>query len=97
MDMTSPFTGFLTKKAAVGARRGTVHASEPRSVVIESLTIRPFVVERVTGTFHPEFSQCVRFRASEWLAVSEALKVGLSEAVDTFVDFVLSGATSIGA
>jgi len=97
MQMSSPFAGFLTKKAAVGARRGTLRASEPSSVVIESLTFRPLVVERVTATFHPEFSQCVRCRASEWLAVSEALKVGLSEAIDTFVDFVLSGATSIGA
>jgi hypothetical protein len=85
--------GFLTKKAALGTLLG-------RFVGLDAgrrpPALQPYSAEKLMRRFHPELSQCVRFRASEWLNVNEALQIGLKEAIDTFIDFVVSGTTSIG-
>ena len=84
--------GFLTKKAAVGTVGGQVPL--PRRAGPPAM--RTFRREKLTKTFHPGFTQCVPFRASQWLTVRDALQAGLQEAIDSFVDFVVSGATSVG-
>jgi hypothetical protein len=85
--------GFLTKKSA----QGMVHGQLVRQRRGAAPTLQGFRAEKVTRTFHPEISQYTPFRASEWLTAIEALKAGLKEAIDTFVEFVVSGATSVGA
>jgi hypothetical protein len=86
--------GFLTKKAALGTLLGQfvgLHAGR------QPPALQPYRAEKLMTTFHPELSQRVPFRASEWLNATEALQIGLKEAIDAFIDFVASGATSIGA
>jgi hypothetical protein len=95
--------GFLIKKAA----QGTVPAEMPphrgtaRAVTVEHVRkvgrSSPTLNALITRTFHPEISQCTSFRVSEWLTAREALQAGLMEAIDTFIDFVVSGATRVGA
>ncbi len=87
-------SGFLTKKELIGTRRGQLVPNRPG---IRGPSLQSYVMESVTKTMHPQLSQCVRFRASEWLNVGEELRDGLIEAIDVFVEFVLSGATNIGA
>ena len=85
--------GFLTKKSA----QGTVHGQMVRQRRNAVPTLQAFRAEKMTRTFHLEITQCTPFRESEWLTAGEALRAGLKEAIDTFIDFVVSGATSIGA
>jgi hypothetical protein len=92
LDAAPALAGFLTKKAAQGSIQAQ-HVSPRRGAPPVS---RGFLAEKLTKTFHFNFSQCAPFRASEWLTAREALRVGLKEAIDTFIDFVVSGATSIG-
>jgi serine/threonine protein kinase len=54
------------------------------------------VLNKVTRTFVPGISQCTPFKASEWLAADEILKAALKDAIDTFIEFVLSGAHGVG-
>jgi len=50
----------------------------------------------VSISFKPELSQWLPFSASDWLTVSEGLKVGVTEAIEVFIDFVLAGAAAMG-
>jgi Protein kinase domain len=84
--------GFFTRRSMRGGLRGHV-ALPPRD---GAPTLRGFRAARVTTGFHPEFIQCTPFRLSEWLTVRETLRSALKEAIDIFIDFVVSGATDIG-
>ena len=53
-------------------------------------------IEAVTRSFHPGVSQIVPFRASEWPLVTDRLRIGLQEAVDSFIEFVDAGANIVG-
>jgi len=94
-DLSSPplLAGFLTRTAALGTLLGRFVGLDAGR---QAPALQPYRAEKLMRTFHPELSQCVRFRASEWLNVNEALQIGLKEAIDTFIDFVVSGTTSIG-
>jgi hypothetical protein len=93
LHMPPALAGFLTKKAALG----TLHGQLARPMRGGASVLQGFRAEKLMRTFHPDLSQCVPFRASEWLSADETLRVGLKEAIESFIDFVVSGATSIGA
>ena len=84
--------GFLTKKSAQGTVRGQMVQTRRGAPP----TLHGFRAEKITRTFYPEISQCIQFRGSDWLTARDALRAGLKEAIDTFIDFVVSGANSIG-
>jgi serine/threonine protein kinase len=85
--------GFLTKKAAQGTLLGRLVGLDAGR---QASALQSYRAEKLLRTFHPELSQRVPFQASEWLNAAEALQIGLKEAIDTFIDFVVSGAMSIG-
>jgi hypothetical protein len=84
--------GFLTQKSA----QGRLHGQVALPGLGAHPTLRNFRPERIMKTFLPGISQCVPFSASQWLTCREALDAGLKEAIDTFIDFVVSGASHIG-
>lgn len=92
-NMHSPLAGFLTKSSALGIIQGQLVQPGRNG---GAPVLQGFRADKVMRTFHPELSQYVPFRASEWLNVNELLSSGLREAIDLFVDFVVSGATHVG-
>lgn len=84
--------GFLIKKSAQGTVQGQIVQTRRGARPV----LHGFRAEKITRSFHPEISQCVQFGASDWLTARDALRAGLKEAIDTFVDFVVSGANGIG-
>jgi len=86
------FGGFFTMKETAGRIRGVFHT--PGALPYpHGNTVR---VEAVTKSFHQGLSQIVPFRASEWPLVTDRLRIGLQEAIDSFIEFVVAGAFAIG-
>ena len=97
----SGLMGFFSKKSAVGAVRGQLlpaqrGAGRQMPVGIQSVGFQSVRVEPVTGSFHSDVSQCADFRASDWPAVAEQLRIALIEATDAFASFVEAGAARVG-
>jgi serine/threonine protein kinase len=86
------FGGFLTLKDAAGRIRGAFPA--PGALTYSRGNI--VRIEAVTRSFHQGVSQIVPFRASEWPLVTDRLRNGLQEAIDSFIEFVAAGANVIG-
>jgi serine/threonine protein kinase len=84
--------GFFALKEVAGKIRGVLPSPGARSHPHGgSVRLRP-----VTKSFYQGASQMVSFRASEWPSVTDRLKVGLQEAIDSFIEFVATGASTIG-
>ena len=86
------FGGFFTKKETAGRIQG-VFPSPGAQPYPHGNTVR---IEAVTKSFRQGASQVVPFCASEWPLVTDRLRIGLQEAVDSFVECVTAGAFTIG-
>lgn len=86
------FEGFFTTKQAAGTIKGVFPSPGPRPFP-RGNTVR---IEAVTKSFYQGVSQVVSFRSSEWPLVTDRLKTGLQHAIDSFIEFVASGANVIG-
>jgi len=86
------FGGFFTAKRAAGSIWGVLPTPGARPYP-HGNTVR---IEAVTKSFYKEVSQIVPFRASEWPLATDRLKIGLQEAIDSFIEFVTTGANVIG-
>jgi serine/threonine protein kinase len=82
----NPQGGFLTKKSSVGQMQHTVSIPRGRAPRLNLSQPTP----RVTRTFLPEVSQCTVLRASEWPGVIDRTRESLTEAIDSFIEFVNS-------
>jgi hypothetical protein len=87
----SSLMGFFSKNTAIGTVRGQLLPPQPGRGR-QAPSFQSVKVEPVTRSFHSDISQCVAFRASEWPAVTETLRIALTEAID--VSFVVAGARS---
>jgi serine/threonine protein kinase len=84
--------GFFTMKESAGTIRGVFPSPGPRPFP-HGNTVR---IEAVTKSFHQGVSQIVSFRSSEWPLVTDRLKTGLQQAIDSFIEFVAAGANVMG-
>jgi serine/threonine protein kinase len=86
------FGGFFSMKEAAGRVRGVLPSPGPRPYP-HGNTVR---TEAVTKSFLQGVTQVVPFRASEWPLVTDRLRAGLQQAIDSFIEFVDGGANVIG-
>jgi hypothetical protein len=88
--------GYFSRRELVGQILGQVKVS-PRHTPRVAPSVTTSGVEAVTMAFHAEISQCTSFRASEWPNVVDRLRTSLQEAIDSFIEYVVTmGGNGVG-
>ena len=81
----SVIMGYMTASSQMGTVRGKL--IDPQKADFEV-----FKLGKITHSFLPGVSQCFPFLASEWPSCTDDLRSALSEAIETFIDLINSGA-----
>lgn len=92
----SGLMGYFTAKDQRGQIRGQIIRPQGQMLNRRQVGMTSFRLEPVTASFHDGASQCMKFKASEWVSVGEKLSSSLAESVDTFLEFLDAGANRTG-
>jgi hypothetical protein len=85
--------GYLRARKAFG---GAVRPANPRRVMVRAPHLASSSATRVSQSFDSHLSHYTEFKASEWPANSERIREWIIEAVDLFIEYINTGANSVG-